>query len=109
VKARELREIAQGFGVAGAHHSTRRLRDQRKHVTRRTMSARRLGRGRTLMVCARSAAEMPVVTPDAASMDTVKLVRDPSGARDHRKGGSGARRAPRDRHADGPLPNFAMK
>ena len=28
----------------------------------------------TLMVCARSAAEMPVVTPEAASMDTVKLV-----------------------------------
>jgi len=28
----------------------------------------------TLMVCARSAAEMPVVTPEAASMDTVKFV-----------------------------------
>src|SRR6266571_1275482 len=28
----------------------------------------------TLMVCARSAADIPVVTPEAASMDTVKLV-----------------------------------
>src|SRR5260221_10524226 len=32
------------------------------------------GEAATLMVCERSAAEMPVVTPDAASMDTVKLV-----------------------------------
>src|SRR6266851_5766369 len=40
-----------------------------------TMSAGvALGEAATLMVCERSAAEMPVVTPEAASMDTVKLV-----------------------------------
>ena len=33
-----------------------------------------LGETATLTVCERSAAEMPVVTPSAASIDTVKLV-----------------------------------
>ena len=41
----------------------------------RRSSGRALGFTAVMTVCARSCAEMPVVTPSAASMDSVKLVR----------------------------------
>src|SRR6266702_2437364 len=69
-----------------------------------------LGEAATLMVCARSAAEMPVVTPDAASMDTVKLVPCTERLR-----ATIGRRFRRSACASvigmqmRPLPNFAMK
>src|SRR6266852_1933826 len=76
-----------------------------------TMSAGvALGEAATLMVCARSAAEMPVVTPEAASMDTVKLV--PCTERLRATIGKRFRRsacASVIGMQTRPLPNFAMK
>src|SRR6266705_2065358 len=69
-----------------------------------------LGKAATLMVRARSAAEMPVVTPDAASMDTVKLV--PCTERLRATIGSRFRRsacASVIGMQTRPRPNFAMK
>src|SRR6266853_1510677 len=69
-----------------------------------------LGEAATLMVCERSAAEMPVVTPEAASMDTVKLV--PCTERLRATIGSRLRRsacASVIGMQTRPLPNFAMK
>src|SRR5712671_2960760 len=76
-----------------------------------TMSAGvALGEAATLMVCERSAAEIPVLTPDAASMDTVKLV--PCTERLRATIGSRLRRsacASVIGMQTRPLPNFAMK
>ena len=53
------------------------------------------------IVCARSAAEMPVVTPWAASIDTVKFVPcDRAVLRDHRRQVEAPRVLGGDRHAD---------
>ena len=69
-------QVAAGFGVAGAHQHAAVLRLQREDVAGLDEVARPRRRGATAActVRARSAAEMPVVTPSAASIDTVKAV-----------------------------------
>ena len=68
-------EVAAGFGVAGAHQHAAVLRLQREDVAGLDQVGRPASRATAAcMVRARSAAEMPVVTPVAASIDTVKVV-----------------------------------
>ena len=69
-------EVAAGLGMAGAHQHAAGLRLQREDVAGLDDVARPARRGATAaaIVRARSAAEMPVVTPSAASIETVKAV-----------------------------------
>ena len=77
-EAGQPREVAARLGVAGAHQHAARLRHHGKDVARLHEVARAgLGGHRHATVRARSAAEIPVVTPFAASIDTVKLVPCP--------------------------------
>ena len=66
------------FGVAGAHQHAAVRRLQREHVAglHEVVGVSRACHA-ACTVRARSAAEMPVVTPSAASIETVKAV--PSG------------------------------
>ena len=77
LEARQPRQIAAGFGVAGARQHAAGLRHQRKDVAGLTqVSGARIGLDGRDAPCARDRArEMPVVTPSAASIETVKLVR----------------------------------
>ena len=60
----ETRQVAAGLGVPGAGEHARRLRHQREDVAGlHEIRRRRIGPDRGEMVVARSAAEMPVVTP----------------------------------------------
>ena len=70
------REIDRRLGVAGAHQHAAVARHQREDVAGRDDVAAALATGSiaTAMVRARSAAEMPVVTPSRASIETVKAV-----------------------------------
>ena len=71
LEAGEARQIAAGFGVAGARQHAAGLRHEREDVPGwRRSSGRASARTAVRTVCARSCAEMPVVTPSAASMDT---------------------------------------
>ena len=74
-EARQTRQVDRGFGVAGAHQHAAVARHQREDVAGRH-DVLRAARGSiaTAMVRARSAAEMPVVTPSRASIETVKAV-----------------------------------
>ena len=76
VQPGHARQVAAGLGMAGAHQHAAVLRLQRKDVARLHQVARRCASRATAacMVRARSAAEMPVVTPLAASIDTVNAV-----------------------------------
>ena len=77
VQAGELGEIDGGLGVAGAAQHAARLCAQRERrgPAGRGRRASRPGSARMRMAAARSAALMPVVTPRAASTETVKSVR----------------------------------
>ena len=68
----EPREVATGLGVTGARQHAARLRHQRKDVARLAqVFGPRVRRARRCESCARGrSAEMPVVTPSAASIDT---------------------------------------
>ena len=76
VEPGHAREVAAGLGVAGAHEHAAVLRLQREDVP----GLHEVGgpsASRATAACtvrARSAAEMPVVTPLAASMETVNAV-----------------------------------
>ena len=75
-EAGHARQVDGGFGLAGAHQHAAFARAQRKDVA----GTRQVGCGcvaesmATRIVWARSAAEMPVVTPSRASMLSVKAV-----------------------------------
>ena len=75
-KSGHARQIDRGFGLPGADQHSALARAQRKHVTGTSQVARRRIRDdmATRMVCARSAAEIPVVTPSAASIDSQNAV-----------------------------------
>ena len=66
----------RGFGVSGAREHAARLRGEREDVARlHDVVGPRVRRARRCGSCARDrSAEMPVVTPVAASIDTVKFV-----------------------------------
>ena len=66
----------RGLGLPGAHQHAAFARAQREHVAR-TRQIRRAGsrdRSTCRMVRVRSAAEMPVVTPSRASIDSQNAV-----------------------------------
>ena len=69
-------QVAAGFGMAGAHQHAAVDRLQREDVAGldQVAAASRCGATAACTVRARSAAEMPVVTPSAASIETVKAV-----------------------------------
>ena len=72
----EARQIDRGLGLAGAHQHAA-LRARAAETCGRDAPGRRrwiVGSMATRMVWARSAAEMPVVTPSRASMVTVNAV-----------------------------------
>ena len=76
LEAGEPREIAAGLRMASAREHAARLRHQRENVPGLTQVARAAHRAATAawIVRARSCAEMPVVTPSAASIEIVKFV-----------------------------------
>ena len=72
----EAREVDAGLGLAGALQHAAGLGLQREDVAGldEVVRAPSSGSIATWIVCARSAAEMPVVTPSRASIETVKAV-----------------------------------
>ena len=76
IEAGKARDVDAGFGVTGAdEHAAFACATSGKTWPGETMSSAPLvGSMATAMVCARSCAEMPVVTPSFASMETVKAV-----------------------------------
>ena len=71
----QARQIDGGFGLPGANQHAAFARAQRKHVAGTRQIARAAaGAIAVRMVCARSAAEIPVVTPSAASIDSQNAV-----------------------------------
>ena len=72
----EARQVDRCLRLAGAHQHPAPAGAQRKDVagTGKVRRGRLRGSIATRMVCARSAAEMPVVTPSRASMVSVKAV-----------------------------------
>ncbi len=77
VEPGETRDVDRRLGMAGAHQHAAVARHQRKDVPGRhdDRSGPLLGSIAVAMVRARSGAEMPVVTPSRASIETVKAVR----------------------------------
>ena len=107
IEAREPGEIAACLGVSGAREHAAGLRDRagRRGRAGRCRPARAAGAAATRIVCARSAAEMPVVTPLAASIDTVKFVPCTERfVRDHRREVEPLGVPFGDRHADEAAP-----
>ena len=75
IETRQPRQITAGLGVSGARQNPARLGHQREHVAGlHQVPGLASGATAVRIVSARSAAEMPVVTPRAASIETVKLV-----------------------------------
>ena len=76
VQAGEAREVDAGLRLPGALEHAAGARHEREDVARLHQVLRRRipGSIATWMVCARSAAEMPVVTPSRASTETVNAV-----------------------------------
>ena len=106
LEAREPREIAARLGMAGARQHAAGLRHEREDVARLTQVLGRASRRTAVrIVCARSYAEMPVVTPSAASIDTVKFVRWSSvGVADHQRQAQLPAALARQREADQAAP-----
>ncbi len=77
-RARRAGEVAAGLGVAGADQHAARLGHDREDVPGLddVVRAGRGGRPRPGRCARGRAPEMPVVTPVAASIDTVKAVRE---------------------------------
>ena len=75
-QAREPRQVDGALGLAGAPQHAALARAQREDVAgaRRGRAGCASSAIATRIVCARSAAEMPVVTPWRASIETVKAV-----------------------------------
>ena len=74
-QAGQARQVHRGFRLAGAHQHAAFARAQRKMWPGRARSAgRQSGSMAARMVRVRSAAEMPVVTPSRASMDSQNAV-----------------------------------
>ena len=75
VEAGEPREVDGGLGLAGAlEHAARRARSGKTWPGWTRSCGVDSGSIATWIVCARSAAEMPVVTPSRASIETVNAV-----------------------------------
>ena len=72
----DARQVHRRLGVPGAHQHAAVARAQRKHVARARQVARlgRRVRSPPCTVRARSAAEMPVLVPSCASIDTQNAV-----------------------------------
>jgi hypothetical protein len=99
----EARQVAARFRVPGARQHAARLRHQRKHVPGLAQILGPVsGATAVRIVCARSCAEMPVVTPSAASIDSVKLVVQAVGVADHQRQAQFAAALARQRQADQP-------
>ena len=76
IETGEPGEVDGGFGVTGAHQHAAFARDQREDMARRhDVLDALVGSMASAMVRARSCAEMPVVMPSRASMETVNAVR----------------------------------
>ena len=73
---REPREVDRALGLAGADEHAAVAGAEREDVAgaREVLRARAVARRRCRIVCARSRALMPVVTPSFASIETVKAV-----------------------------------
>ena len=105
----EAREIDRALGLAGAAQHAAGLGDQREHVARarQVATAARSRAIATWIVRARSAAEMPVVTPSRASIETVNAVPNGvsfSAVAHHHRQVELARALGREREADQAAP-----
>ena len=98
------------LGVSGAREHAAGLRHHREDVSGLAQSSGRAsGATAVITVCARSCAEMPVVTPSAASIESVKLVRCSRCLADHQRQAQLPAAFLGQREADQAAPERAMK